>query len=222
VASPSRSLLVGALAALLHDVSAGAGAQTPPVAPARPIAIIVLDDTALVDGERSRLAAAGVDALGRAIADSGADAAAVSVGPGGLSVDQSDDPSVVPAIARSIGEGRYIFHGPADDAKAAIALDVTLAAMLDGLARQRRPGVVVVVGRSTGASAERHAQLQATTAAARRQQAKILWLDLEPRGCEPSPRRDSLTLARPDGCGVLTDPASVDRVAGVFRTALGR
>jgi hypothetical protein len=103
VTSHPRALLVGALALTVLGVPADGRAQ---VAAAKPIALVVLDDTRLVDGPLARLAAAGVEALRRAVTDTRAAVAAISSGPGGLSVDLSDDPSILPSIHRDCGRSK--------------------------------------------------------------------------------------------------------------------
>jgi hypothetical protein len=218
--SHTQSLLVGAFALAVLGVPADGRAQGPTAS--RPVAMIVLDDTTLVDGPRARLAAAGVEALERAFAETQAAVAAFSSGPGGLSIDLSDDRSVLRSVAQSIREGRYDFRGPADDAKAAEALDATIEDGLNGLARQKAAAVLVVIGRSTAGSPERMAKLEATSAAARRHRTQVVWLDFEPGGCDRAPMRDSTALTEPNACSVLTDPASIGRVTQVARTALFR
>lgn len=181
--------------------------------------VVVFDDTKLPGPEDARHAAAGVDAVHRALLLRGVRVAAITSGPGGLAIDATDVPNVLPPIAEALRTGAYNFRGTADPEKANKALDATVESILASLARLEGPRhVLIVIGRSATVSLERRARLEADTALARRINLNVVWLDLELGGCDTSAPRDSTTLVEPEACGLLADQPSLARaLAGARR-----
>jgi hypothetical protein len=201
------SLSMAGAAALLVLTGTRLEAQT-----TTPLVVVVLDDTNVTGSEQARLAAAGFDAVHRTLLAGRVRVGAITSGPGGLVVDATEDASVLPPIAASLRQGGYTFTRPADPAKAIQALDATVDSFLRraaGYEGVRK--VLVVIGRSAAVSAERQTRLEAQAAAARRSLVKVVWLDLEPSGCDASSPRVATTLTEPAACGVLTESATIER-----------
>jgi hypothetical protein len=183
---------------------------------AAPTVVVVLDDTKLLGVEQARHAAAGVDAVHRTLLMSGVRVAAITSGPGGLVVDVTDAPNVLPPIAEALRTGVYNFRGTVDPEKADQALDATVEGILRSLPRLGGTRhVLVVIGQSATVSMARRARLEANAALARRSGLKVVWLDLESGGCDTAPPRDSTTLGEPATCGLLADePTSARALDG--------
>ena len=80
---------------------------------AGPVVMIVIDDTKLLGVDQARHAAAGIEAVHRTLLVSGVRVAAVTSGPGGLAIDATDAPAVLPPIAEALRAGAYTFRDPA-------------------------------------------------------------------------------------------------------------
>ena len=210
------------LALRIASAAVHGAAEQPAPSKTTPMVVVVLDDTALVGVEQARLAAAGVDAVHRALLTGPTRVGAITSGPGGLAIDATDDTTVLASIAESLRQGVYMFKGSADPEKATLALDATVESIVGSLARFKDARkVLVVIGRSAAVSAERRARLELNAAGARRIDLQVVWLDLERGGCDASPRRDATTLAEPAACGVLADSGTVALALDGARRFLG-
>jgi hypothetical protein len=214
IAGATLVLFVGGAPLDAHDALPAISPQAPTVpGTTAPIVVVVLDDTKLISAERASLAAAGFDAIHRHLLTGRVQVGAMTSGPGGLVVDATEDVAAMLPISESVRNGHYNFRAAADETKAGVALDATIAGSLRAVTKFKdTPKVLVVIGTSAPVSDERRARLEASAAAARGTGAQIVWLDHEANGCDRSPARDWALLTTPAACAVLSDRGALDRV----------